>query len=169
MIGFNMRKSLFLMGVVFCLSQFGWADEQLQDNQGVNMNNNATANETGTDFLTGIAKEEGAVTTSTGLVYKVLHAGSGSSPTATSTVEVNYEGRLTNGKIFDSSYQRGAPISFGVSDVIAGWTEALQLMQAGSTWELYIPANLAYGERGVPGAIPPNSVLVFKVELLSFS
>ncbi|MBT4804494.1 MAG: FKBP-type peptidyl-prolyl cis-trans isomerase [Legionellales bacterium] len=167
--GFNMRKSLFLMGVVFCLSQFGWADESSQDSKGVSMTDNVTANETGANFLASIGKEEGAVTTDTGLVYKVLNAGSGGSPTATSTVTVNYEGRLINGKVFDSSYQRGTPASFGVSDVIAGWTQALQLMQAGSTWELYIPANLAYGERGVPDVIPSNSVLIFKVELISFN
>ena len=117
-------------------------------------------------FLTQISSQEGVVTTESGLRYKVLQAGTGVKPTATNTVTVNYEGRLVNGTVFDSSYQRGTPARFGVSDVIAGWTEALQLMSAGSTWELYIPPELAYGARGVPGVIPPNAVLVFKVELI---
>ena len=126
-------------------------------------------NDTSTDdFMTNVAKEEGVITASSGLMYKVIQPGAGSHPTATSVVTVNYEGRLPSGKVFDSSYQRGTPASFGVSDVIAGWTEALQLMQDGSVWELYIPANLAYGARGVPGIIPANSPLIFKVELISF-
>ena len=100
---------------------------------------------------------------------KVLTKGEGALPTINSTVTVNYEGKLIDGKIFDSSYQRGSTASFGVSDVIAGWTEALQLMPVGSTWELYIPPNLAYGERGVPGVIPPNSFLIFKVDLISIN
>lgn len=117
-------------------------------------------------FLTQISSEEGVVTTDSGLRYKVLQAGTGVKPSASNTVTVNYEGRLVNGTVFDSSYQRGVPARFGVSDVIAGWTEALQLMSSGSTWELYIPPELAYGARGVPGVIPANAVLVFKVELI---
>ena len=78
----------------------------------------------------------------------------------------NYEGRFTNGQVFDSSYKRGMPAEFGVNQVIAGWTEALQLMSEGSEWELYIPYQLAYGEAGAPGAIPPCSALIFKVELI---
>ena len=126
-------------------------------------------NQSDNEFLTQISSEEGVVTTDSGLRYKVLSTGKGAVPTKTSTVSVNYEGRLVDGSVFDSSYQRGVPARFGVSDVIAGWTEALQLMNAGSTWELYIPADLAYGQRGVPGVIPPNAVLVFKVELLEVS
>tara|TARA_B110000459_G_C16618929_1_gene500525 strand:- start:4269 stop:4577 length:309 start_codon:yes stop_codon:yes gene_type:complete len=100
-------------------------------------------------------------------MYKVLSAGTGASPTASSQVEVNYEGKLTTGKVFDSSYQRGSTATFGVSEVIAGWTEALQLMKTGSTWELYIPSNLAYGARGIPGVIPGDSTLIFKVDLIA--
>ena len=121
------------------------------------------------EYMNKISSEEGVVTTASGLKYKILTAGSGQGPTATSSVTVNYEGKLTNGSVFDSSYQRGTPATFGVSDVISGWTEALQLMQPGSVWELYIPPELAYGARGIPGVIPANSVLVFKVELISVS
>ena len=121
------------------------------------------------NFIEKVSSEEGVITTSSGLMYKVLTKGEGAKPTVNSTVTVNYEGKLIDGKIFDSSYQRGSSASFGVSDVIAGWTEALQLMPTGSTWELYIPPNLAYGERGVPGVIPPNSFLIFKVDLISIN
>lgn len=107
------------------------------------------------------------VTTSSGLMYKVLREGSGPKPKATDTVEVNYEGRLTDGTVFDSSYKRGEPISFPLNGVIKGWTEGLQLMSVGSKYEFTIPANLAYGAQGIPGTIPPNATLVFDVELLS--
>ena len=88
-------------------------------------------------------------------------------PTAASTVTVNYEGKLVDGTVFDSSYQRGQPATFALSDVISGWTEGLQLITVGTTAEFYIPADLAYGARGVPGVIPPNSTLIFKVDLIS--
>lgn len=119
-------------------------------------------------FLVAKAAEEGVVTTASGLQYKVLTAGSGAQPTADSTVEVHYEGRLIDGTVFDSSRQRGDTASFGVTQVIPGWTEALQLMTEGSTWELYIPADLAYGPGGTPGGpIGPNAALIFEVELIS--
>lgn len=122
----------------------------------------------GQDFLTDNAKKTGVQTLSSGLQYKVMTVGKGAIPKATDTVTVNYEGRLINGTVFDSSYKRNQPATFGVSQVIPGWTEALQKMPVGSTWELYIPAKLAYGTQGTPdGAIPPNSTLIFKVELLS--
>ena len=109
--------------------------------------------------------DDGYVTTPSGLKYKILRKGTGATPSANSIVTVHYEGRLTDGTVFDSSYQRGEPIDFGVGGVIPGWTEGLQLMQEGAEYEFYIPYNLAYGERGA-GPIPPNSDLIFKVELL---
>ncbi len=119
-------------------------------------------------FLAENGAQQGVVTTASGLQYKVLTAGSGAQPTADSVVEVHYEGRLLDGTVFDSSRQRGATASFGVTQVIPGWTEALQLMSEGSTWELYIPAELAYGPGGTPGGpIGPNAALIFEVELIS--
>ena len=105
------------------------------------------------------------MTTASGLQYKVITAGEGPVPTADSVVEVHYSGRLLDGTEFDSSIKRGVPAQFGVTQVIAGWTEALQLMPEGSKWELYIPAALAYGPGGT-GPIGPNQTLIFEVELL---
>lgn len=107
----------------------------------------------------------GVVTTPSGLQYEVLTEGKGPKPTATDNVKVHYEGKLTDGTVFDSSIQRGEPVTFGASQVIPGWTEALQLMPVGSKYRLTIPADLAYGETGA-GPIPPNSILIFDVELL---
>lgn len=106
------------------------------------------------------------ITTPSGLKYKVIKKGTGKSPKATDTVTVNYTGTLTNGTKFDSSYDHGGPISFPLNRVIPGWTEGLQLMQEGATYEFYIPAKLAYGERGAGAAVPPNSDLIFEVELI---
>lgn len=117
-------------------------------------------------FLAENAKKPGVVTLASGLQYKILKAGSGRKPGKTSRVRCHYEGTFTNGMVFDSSYKRGEPAVFGVNQVIAGWTEALQLMGEGSEWELYIPYDLAYGEAGAHGAIPPYSALIFKVELI---
>lgn len=110
----------------------------------------------------------GVVTTASGLQYQVLASGpaSGRSPTFSDSVMVHYRGTLTDGTVFDSSYDRGAPATFGVGQVIAGWTEALQLMKPGDKWLLRIPARLAYGERAMGDKIPPNSDLIFQVELL---
>ena len=96
----------------------------------------------------------------------MLKTGEGDKPAATDVVKVHYEGRLLDGTVFDSSYQRGAPAEFPLNGVISGWTEGLQLMTVGSQWELYIPPELAYGPQGAGGAIGPNSTLIFKVELL---
>lgn len=126
---------------------------------------NAALTAEGTAFLAANAKKEGVKTTASGLQYKVLKAGNGAKPTATSKVTVHYEGKLLNGTIFDSSYKRGETISFGLNQVIPGWTEGLQLMNIGSKYEFYIPYNLAYGERGAGKNIPPYSTLVFVVEL----
>ena len=107
------------------------------------------------------------VTLPSGLQYKILKEGSGSKPTATDSVVCNYRGTLINGTEFDSSYKRGEPITFPVSGVIKGWTEALQLMPVGSKWQLFIPSELAYGQRGAGADIGPNATLIFEVELLS--
>lgn len=123
----------------------------------------------GEAFLKAKKAEKGIVTLPSGLQYKIVTEGKGPKPKATDTVTVNYEGTLINGKVFDSSYQRGQPVSFPVNGVIKGWTEALQLMPEGSTWMLYIPANLAYGAQAPSPAIGPNSTLVFKVNLVSIA
>lgn len=120
----------------------------------------------GVSFLAENGKKEGIKTTASGLQYKVLTEGTGKSPTATDTVTVNYRGTLTDGTEFDSSYKRNQPATFQVGGVIPGWTEALQLMKEGGKYELYIPAELAYGERGAPPVIGPNATLVFEVELV---
>ena len=104
-----------------------------------------------------------------GLQYEILQEGTGDKPGMRSRVTVHYEGRLTDGKIFDSSYRRNQPATFGVTQVISGWTEALQLMPQGSKWRLFIPSDLGYGERGAGASIPGNSTLVFDVELLSIA
>ena len=119
------------------------------------------------EFLKVNATKEDVVTLPSGLQYLVLSNGEGEKPGPNSMVTVHYEGSLINGKVFDSSYKRGAPATFGVHQVISGWTEALQLMPVGSKWRLFIPSSLGYGARGSGGSIPPNSTLLFDVELLS--
>ena len=120
----------------------------------------------GKEFLAANAKKSGVKTLDDGLQYKVLTKGKGEKPAETDEVTVNYEGRLIDGTVFDSSYERGEPTTFRLNQVIKGWQQGLKQMPKGSTWELYIPADLAYGPNGAPGAIGPNEVLVFKVELL---
>ena len=120
----------------------------------------------GQEFLKKNAEEPGVTVTASGLQYKVIRDGEGNPPGPHSWVKCNYEGRLIDGKVFDSSYMRGVPAKFGLDQVIPGWTEGLQLMKVGSKYEFYIPAHLAYGEVGVHGIIPGNSVLIFIVELL---
>ncbi len=117
-------------------------------------------------FLSENAKKPGVVTTASGLQYLELKAGTGDTPKANNVVKVHYEGKLLDGNVFDSSIRRGEPAEFPVNQVIAGWTEALQLMKVGGKARLFIPAKLAYGERGAGAAIPPNCCLVFEVELL---
>jgi len=121
----------------------------------------------GEEFLAENAKKEGVIVTESGLQYEIITTGEGEKPTAASTVSVHYHGSLTDGTVFDSSVERGQPAEFPVGGVIAGWTEALQLMNVGSKYKLTVPANLAYGERGAGAAIGPHSVLVFDVELLA--
>jgi FKBP-type peptidyl-prolyl cis-trans isomerase FklB len=117
-------------------------------------------------FLAENAKKAGITITESGLQYEIITAGSGAIPTAASRVKTHYHGTLIDGTVFDSSVERGQPIDFAVGGVIAGWTEALQLMPVGSKWRLYIPSNLAYGARGAGDAIAPHSALIFDVELL---
>ncbi|MBN1144270.1 MAG: FKBP-type peptidyl-prolyl cis-trans isomerase [Bacteroidales bacterium] len=121
----------------------------------------------GQQFLAENAQKEGVITLPSGLQYKVIKAGEGPSPVDTSMVTVHYTGTFIDGKVFDSSVDRGEPAEFGVGDVIPGWTEALKLMNAGANWMVYIPANLAYGENS-PASIEPNSVMIFDIHLLSF-
>ncbi len=121
----------------------------------------------GEKFLAENAKREEVTVTESGLQYEVITTGEGEKPSAESTVSVHYHGTFPNGDVFDSSVERGQPAEFPVNGVIPGWTEALQLMTEGSKWKLTIPYNLAYGERGSQGAIPPYATLVFDVELLS--
>lgn len=118
-------------------------------------------------FLAENKTKEGVVTLPSGLQYKILKAGDGKKPTEADTVEANYRGTLINGTEFDSSYRRGQPATFKVTGVIPGWTEALKLMPVGSKWQLFIPPQLAYGERGAGGYIGPNATLIFELELLA--
>jgi len=120
----------------------------------------------GEKFLSENKTKEGVITTESGLQYKVITAGTGATPKATDTVVTHYSGTLINGKVFDSSYKRNSPATFPVNGVIKGWTEALQLMKVGAKWQLFIPANLAYGERGAGANIGPNEALIFEIELL---
>jgi len=120
----------------------------------------------GEAYLADNAKQEGVVVLPSGLQYKVLKKGNGPSPKATDTVRTHYHGTLINGKVFDSSVERGEPAEFPVNRVIPGWTEALQLMKVGDKWQLFIPSKLAYGKRGSPGGIAPDTALIFDVELL---
>ena len=122
--------------------------------------------EAGKKFLEENGKKEGVKTTDSGLQYKVEKEGKGAKPTKDDSVTVHYEGRLLDGTIFDSSYERKEPVVFKVTDVIPGWVEGLQLMSEGSKYTLYIPSSLAYGETGAPPSIPPNSTLTFDVELV---
>lgn len=121
----------------------------------------------GDAFLAANAKKKGVVSLPSGLQYKIIAAGKGNKPTAQDTVEVEYTGKLINGTVFDSSEKAGKPVEFKLNQVIPGWTEALQLMKEGANWEIYVPAKLAYGQRGIGGPIGPNETLIFNIKLLS--
>lgn len=142
---------------------FGVISERMQAAQAAKAKELASAGEA---FLAENAKKSGITVTASGLQYEVITEGTGARPTASSRVKTHYHGTLIDGTVFDSSYDRGQPIDFAVNGVIAGWTEALQLMPKGSKWRLYIPYNLAYGERGAGAAIGPYSTLIFDVELI---
>lgn len=134
--------------------------EKLQSEKG------AGAQAAGEKFLAENAKKEGVITLPSGLQYKILKSGNGAQPKATDNVKCHYEGRLIDGTVFDSSIRRNEPAEFPVGGVIQGWVEALQLMNTGSKWQLYIPSELAYGAHGAGQAIGPNETLIFDVELL---
>ena len=138
------------------------AVEDMSQKMAVQMERDSIAN---ADFLSKNKRVPGVITSKSGLQYKILKEGTGATPSDTSQVEVNYEGRLIDGTVFDSSYKRGQSATFGCNQVIKGWTEALTMMKEGDVWELYIPYNLAYGERGNQ-SIPPYATLIFKVELI---
>ena len=140
--------------------------QRMREQRAAEMQKQATENlAKGTAFLEANKTKEGVKVLPSGLQYKVIKEGTGDIPTANDKVKTHYRGRLIDGTEFDSSYKRNEPAEFGVTGVIKGWTEALQLMKTGAKWELYIPADLAYGTRGRP-SIPPNSVLIFEIELL---
>ncbi len=129
----------------------------------------AKASEAGVAYLSENGAKEGVTTTESGLQYEVITSGDGEKPTAADQVTVHYHGMLTDGTVFDSSVDRGQPASFGVTQVIKGWIEALQLMSVGDKWKLTIPADLAYGDQGAGGMIGPGATLVFEVELLGIN
>jgi FKBP-type peptidyl-prolyl cis-trans isomerase FklB len=138
--------------------------EYIQGIQSKKLEANSAA---GKKFLEENGKQPGVVTLPSGLQYQIIKEGNGPKPTLTDKVTTHYHGTLINGKVFDSSVERGQPASFPVNGVIQGWTEALQLMPVGSKWKLFVPSSLAYGERGAGGDIGPNETLIFEVELLS--
>ena len=147
-----------------------WAafQKSLAEKQKVNKMKTAEDNKKkGDAFLAENKNKEGVMTTASGLQYKVIRAGKGSKPKLEDTVTTHYRGTLLDGTEFDSSYRRNEPVSFKLSGVIPGWTEALQLMETGSKWQLFIPADLAYGSNGAGGLIGPNETLIFEVELIS--
>ena len=143
--------------------QTGGADNDQQDQDSETMSNNKAEGEA---FLAENAKKSGVTTLASGLQYEVLTEGAGNKPSLGSSVTTHYHGTLINGTVFDSSYQRGQPATFPVNGVIAGWTEALQLMGEGSKYRLYIPSDLAYGKRGAGRDIPGDTALIFDVELI---
>jgi FKBP-type peptidyl-prolyl cis-trans isomerase FklB len=141
---------------------------ELQKTQEIKMAQMSETNKKeGAAFLAANKAKDGVVTLPSGLQYKIEKPGTGPKPTANDTVVCNYRGTLINGTEFDSSYKRGQPASFPVGGVIHGWTEALQLMPVGSKWQLFVPADLAYGDRGAGPDIGPGATLIFEVELLS--
>jgi FKBP-type peptidyl-prolyl cis-trans isomerase FklB len=146
----------------------GQMQKEMHDKQQAKMQEEGAGNKKqGDAFLAANKSKEGVVALPSGLQYKILKAGTGPKPTANDTVECNYRGTLINGKEFDSSYKRGQPADFPVGGVIKGWTEALQLMPVGSKWQLFVPADLAYGDRGAGADIGPGETLIFEVELMS--
>ncbi len=165
-----------IMAAAFTTVVASDGDALISDEEANTMVNNFFQNESkkvaqknleeGNAFLEKNKTREGVVTTESGLQYEIITEGKGPKPTADDQVKVDYTGTLIDGTVFDSSVDRGQPATFGVGQVIPGWTEALELMPVGSKWKIYIPADLAYGERGAGSTIGPNAALIFEVELL---
>lgn len=168
-----MLRLIKLIGISLLMSitMSGYAVASDTNTQGTAQSSDESAQNkaAGDAFLSANAKKTGVVTLPSGLQYRIVEPGKagGKKPGKDASVTVDYEGKLLNGQIFDSSYQRKQPITLSVSDVIPGWQEALQLMPEGATWMLYVPPNLAYGDQGAGGVIGPNATLVFKVHLIS--
>ena len=167
----NQNSISFQLGaqVAQVLMQYGEKELNFDDFKGgldFVMKTSSAAKEDGIRFLENNAKRPEVKTTPSGLQYEVIEATLGQKPKATDKVRVHYEGTLTDGTVFDSSYKRGEPITFGLNQVIKGWTEGLQLMSVGSKYKLYIPYELGYGAQGAGGSIPPYATLIFTVELL---
>lgn len=142
-------------------------EKEMMNKRATEFNKQAEENKAkGEAFLKENQSKKGVVSMPSGLQYKIIKQGSGIKPTKEDTVTVEYTGKLISGEVFDSTEQGGKPVSFKLNQVIPGWTEALQMMPAGSTWEVYIPAKLAYGSRNVGGAIGPNETLIFNVHLI---
>lgn len=160
-----------LLSLGLCNTVYAMDNQSTQSSMGNQLqmqSNDANKNKMqGTDFLAKNKTKEGVVTLPTGLQYKVITAGTGPKPMESDVVTVDYTGKLINGTEFDSSSKHGGPATFPVGGVIPGWVEALKLMNVGSTWEVYIPPSLAYGEQGVPPVIGPNQVLVFNIHLIN--
>jgi len=166
-----MKKSLIAIAGLGLLCSIAYAldnqkSQQLTGNKTQMQTSQEQNKSPGEAFLAANKNKPGVVTLADGLQYKIIVDGKGEKPTASDSVTVHYAGTLIDGTEFDSSYKRKEPATFPLRAVIPGWTEALQLMKVGSTWELYIPAMLAYGSRGAPPSIGPNQTLIFKVELL---
>lgn len=167
----NQNSISFQLGaqVAQVLMQYGEKELNFDDFKGgldFILKASTEAKEAGEQFLAANAKRPEVKTTPSGLQYEVIEATIGQKPKATDKVRVHYEGTLTDGTVFDSSYKRGEPITFGLNQVIKGWTEGLQLMSVGSKYKLYIPYELGYGAQGAGGSIPPYAALIFTVELL---
>lgn len=161
----NLPKTLTEQDVMTVLNEF---QAEMQAKMKKEAKPEADSNKrTGQNFLAENKKRPGVIETASGLQYEVINEGSGQSPTATDKVTTHYTGKLIDGKVFDSSVERGQPIQFPVNGVIKGWTEALQLMKPGAKYKLYIPSDLAYGDGGAPPNIPPGATLIFDVELIS--
>ncbi len=165
--GITASLLLVVLAMIFgCADSESGAKPAEQTQAGVNNTLNTSDNlERATAFLEENAQKQGITVTSSGLQYEIISQGSGKTPTFSDTVVTHYAGRFLDGTEFDSSIQRGTPATFPVSGVIKGWTEALQLMQEGDKWRLFIPPDLAYGSAGV-GPIPPDSALIFDIELI---
>ena len=169
--GFKVKSATIMLGLgLLCVNAYAEENQNIElaaYDPGQQPSMQVAVPNKSSDFLAANKNKPGVKTTANGLQYKILTQGKGEKPIDGNSVTVDYEGKLVDGSVFDSSYKRGEPATFPVNGVIPGWTEALKLMPVGSTWELFIPANLAYGEQGAPPSIGPNETLIFKVHLIS--